>query len=976
MRDLKILPQHERLVSAMFDMMAQDGVLEKTGDGFKVAKTPESENLENEFEKLLADFPQCGAEIGMTGRCGNGLPAALRGEIEPLQLLFPDGEMADAEKLYQDAPAPKVYNLLVQNAVEQIVSRIPKARKFRVLEIGAGTGGTTSHVLPVFPADQVEYTFTDISQLFLTKAAKKFGDYPFVEYRTLDVGGDLQAQGFDFHHFDMIVAANVLHATPKLRETFANVKKLLAPGGALVLLEGTERRRFGDLTVGLTDGWWAFDDGELRPDYALLSHEKWLSFLAEEGFENIISLPDGDLRTGPLAEEAVLVAHAPRPQRPTTSFPRRRESSSVDAPLDSRLRGNDVVEESGNDVLEKAENDTRGEQAAWLVISEENELAEACCDLMKERGESFVKIDLAQNDELGKYLPNAKGVLHFGAIESGAIDSAAAIQKSLRTGCFSTLEVVQKMAASGVETPYGLNLVTLGVKGTEFSLQAVSRDDISKNISTVRGELQTTLQATILGMGRVIDLELSDFQCKRIDLDPSNLEQSALLLLDEIVSGGDESQIAFYDGERRVARLRNNVILPNSENQTLEFSPGATFLITGGLNGLGLLTAEWLVEHGARNLVLMGRSDASEEARAAIEKMEECSATVVVEQGDVSKREDLERILQNIDQNLPPLKGVFHSAGTLDDGAILSQTPEKFETVFQAKIYGTWHLHELTKDRDLDAFVLYSTGAAMLGSRGQSNHAAANAFLDALAHERRANGLPALSINWGAWAEIGAAVERKVDESLAEKGVSLIQPERGLSILERAMLSAMTQVGVLPIDWSKAHAGFPQRYRETYLADLQKLSTEASQNGALVSKQNVRKAQSLKDDLAAAPPGKQRSILTQAVKTQVTRVLGIDSNRELDLSRPLSEMGLDSLMAVELRNAIGKMVEQSLPATLMYEYPAVENLVDFLANDIFNLSETENGATAENEQDDELESLSVDEMASLLENKLQSIAVK
>ena len=199
--------------------------------------------------------------------------------------------MDATEELYRDAPAYKAFNSLVQLAISAALEGLPARKTLRVLEVGGGTGGTTSFVLSAFPADRTEYVFTDVGQLFVARAAKKFGPYDFVQYAILDISNDPERQGFPAHGFDIVVAANVLHATPSLRQTLANVRKLLAPDGLLVLLEGTEPLRLGDLTVGLTEGWWSFSDVDLRPRYALLSQQRWLDLLAAEGFTDVVAIP-------------------------------------------------------------------------------------------------------------------------------------------------------------------------------------------------------------------------------------------------------------------------------------------------------------------------------------------------------------------------------------------------------------------------------------------------------------------------------------------------------------------------------------------------------------------------------------------------------------------------------------------------------------------------------------------------------------
>ena len=179
------------------------------------------------------------------------------------------------------------------------------------MEIGAGTGGTSSYVLPEFPPDRTEYLFTDVSPFFLSQAQERFASYPFVRYRTLNIEQDPAAQGFAPRQFDVVIAANVLHATADLRRTLANVKQLLAPEGMLLLLEVTRPQRWIDLSFGLTEGWWLFTDTDLRPSYPLLTRKSWTALLGESGFAETVAIPD-ESAGGALAYNTVLLARAPK----------------------------------------------------------------------------------------------------------------------------------------------------------------------------------------------------------------------------------------------------------------------------------------------------------------------------------------------------------------------------------------------------------------------------------------------------------------------------------------------------------------------------------------------------------------------------------------------------------------------------------------------------------------------------------------
>ena len=258
MRRMAVEKRHRRLMERLLNVLGEEGLLRPAGEEWEVCRTPETIEPERDMAALREKFPEGAAELNMLENCGRGFAEALSGGVDPLQLLFPGGSIDAAEALYRDAPAYKAFNLLIQQAVASAARSLPSGRTLRVLEVGGGTGGTSSYVLPVLPADRTQYFFTDAGQRFVAKAAQKFSRYDFLQYLALDIGRDPEAQGFAPQSFDVVIAANVLHATPDLRQTLANVRKLMAPDGLLVLLEGAGPIRFGDLTVGLTEGWWSF----------------------------------------------------------------------------------------------------------------------------------------------------------------------------------------------------------------------------------------------------------------------------------------------------------------------------------------------------------------------------------------------------------------------------------------------------------------------------------------------------------------------------------------------------------------------------------------------------------------------------------------------------------------------------------------------------------------------------------------------
>ncbi|MGH9133593.1 MAG: type I polyketide synthase, partial [Ilumatobacteraceae bacterium] len=399
--------------------------------------------------------------------------------------------------------------------------------------------------------------------------------------------------------------------------------------------------------------------------------------------------------------------------------------------------------------------------------------------------------------------------------------------------------------------------------------------------------------------------------------------------------------------------------------------PDASYLITGGLSGLGLLTAGHLVNEGARHLVLMGRRPPSDASRETIASLEAAGAQVAVVQGDVSKRADVEAALGLISATMPPLRGVIHSAGALDDGAITNQSWARFRTVLAPKVDGARHLHELTAGAALDHFVMYSSVASLLGSPGQANHAAANAYLDALAHQRRSRGQVALSINWGAWAEVGAAAERGVDKRTEQTGIGAIDPDDGLALLGRLMHQSAPQVGVTPVQWKAFLQRYPGGGAPPYFAEQAAAATAGLAAPATpVTQPDVRRK------LEESPAHRRGEILLTFVREQAAHVLAL-TTAQIDDHTPLSNLGLDSLMAVELRNLLGAGLgaERPLQATLVFDYPTVAAIAGYLGESMLTPDATEAGPTAVSAPPDgagiesmldDLESLSDDEIDRLL----------
>ena len=352
--------------------------------------------------------------------------------------------------------------------------------------------------------------------------------------------------------------------------------------------------------------------------------------------------------------------------------------------------------------------------------------------------------------------------------------------------------------------------------------------------------------------------------------------------------------------------------------------PNGVYLITGAYGGIGFATAERLFERGARGLVLIGRTAPSGEVKAKLDAWGAAGAQIQELTGDVSSPSTVADVFARIDACGRPLRGVIHSAGELSDGTLLQQDWERFEPPLRAKVRGAWLLHRHTKARRLEFFALFSSVAGTLGAPGQTNHAVANAFMDALAHYRRERGLPAISLAWGAWSKLGAAAARGADARAAARGAGVITPERGLDILEILIADAPAHTVVTPMDWRaflSHRAGKPSLFY-TDVATESPLRA-APGRGA----HSARKDDDILRRLQQSVPSARRELLTGVVAAAAQHVLG--GTGDVDPARPLSELGLDSMLAVELRNRLGTTFALSpgLPATVVFDCPTIDLLV-------------------------------------------------
>ena len=1274
-QQLGIVSQHHRLFNRLLEILAEVGVLEPVGERWKVAQVPDTWEPKQLKQSLAVKYPAAIGELTLIERCGEQLSAALKGKIDPLELLFPQGDFSTTTQIYQHSPGAQLMNGLVQKAIGALLAQLPSGQGARILEIGAGTGGTTAHILPHLNPQQVEYVFTDVGTIFLTQAAEKFQDYPFVSYQILDIESTPETQGFEPHQYDVIVAANVLHATKDLRQTLQHIQQLLKPGGLLVLLEGMAKTRWLDLTFGLTEGWWRFDDSPLRSDYPLISANRWQQLCQEVGFKETMTLP---VKSEGIFHQSVIIA----------------QSAAVSP---------EVSQAKSRSWLILADHQGKGRELSRYLRDRGDDCHLAFCetgDGTSAQDESVIEAlnpqdYLALLDRIVTPDSPLTGVVHLWSLDAAPCQSLTSEDLTIASqqGCGSTLQLVQALSQLQQVHPPNLWLVTQGTVAL-----------------TESAEIAGTAQSPLWGMGKVINQEYPDLNCVCLDIAADSNRNSVEELLDEICAEPhQEDQVAVRDGKRFVARLNRAraatetetqkslkdlgnqpyqlaiptrglleglrwqplqrrspqveeveicveasglnfldvldvlglspyereglggecagtivaigagvenfsvgdqviAIAPNSFSQYVTVnaslvihkpnnlplnqaatipinfltayyaleqmaklqpgervlihaaaggtglaavqiaqqigaevfataSPGkwdflkslgikqvmnsrsvdfaaeimditeqqgvdvifnsltsedfvlknfsvlakggryleiakrdawdsekvaqirpdvayypidlrllslqnpqavgtlfsnlikrfkqgqltplptktfplnqivnafrymqqakhigkivvlhpptlsdstqaqgiglsdkSSYLISGGTGGLGLLVTRWLIEKGARHILLTNRQGLTPTLEQQILEFKSFGAEVTILKADVTDAEQMAHVFEQIERSHPPLRGIIHGAGVLDDGTLQHQTWERFERVMQPKVEGAWHLHQLSQSLTLDFFILFSSAAALLGPLGQANHAAANAFLDGLAYQRRAQGLPALSINWGPVSEIGAAAQKQADEWVTSKGMGTISPTQVLEVLEHLWSTELTQVGVMPIQWPQ----FSQQFRDWPFIENFDHETEIT----------TAAETEFREQLECLPAQEQQEALSAHVCAQIAKVLGLNPAEGIDPDQGFFDLGMDSLTSVELRNRLQTSLNCRLPTTVTIDYPTLPKLVDYLAEEILGLVEEQlpiepapasqnlSSTDKTSEPTTELTQLSEAELADLLSEKLANL---
>lgn len=571
--------------------------------------------------------------------------------------------------------------------------------------------------------------------------------------------------------------------------------------------------------------------------------------------------------------------------------------------------------------------------AHWLLFGDDHE---PLARLLEQAGDSVTLVGAGENFatlESHRYSLNLDDPDHYrqllgeleGVGEPGSLNVVvlagvpdvegsgewAALVEARSAGRVALL--LQALAQTRSDSPTRLWLVTRGTR-------RLNADDEAVNPFT----------SGLWGLGSVMVMEHPELQCVRIDLPLSCRESDWAALRDELRLAGQDDQVVLREKGRYVARLQP--LVSETLTAALELAADAVYLITGGFGALGSELAQTLVSQGVRRLALVGRRGPGPEDEHNMARWREQGVDVRALPCDVASPEEVDRLLRDLLADGSRLGGVFHVAGQLDDGVLLQMNEERMLRAMQSKVAGGWNLHRstLSLPQPPDHFVMFSSAASLLGSRGQANYAAANAFLDALAHFRRQQGLAGLSVNWGPWGESGMAaqLDERATRRMLDMGWSPLTTAEGMNLLQRLMTGDSAQAGVLPLDWGRFVAQYPATAVPAFYREVLERG-----NGATPAGQPAQDS-GLLQRLQEADPGDRRGLIGQYLAQKVAALIGLDGDEAPDRAASFPELGIDSLLHMELRSEITRDLEISLPVTQFLDHPSIETLTELVLRQI------------------------------------------
>jgi acyl transferase domain-containing protein/NADPH:quinone reductase-like Zn-dependent oxidoreductase/surfactin synthase thioesterase subunit/ubiquinone/menaquinone biosynthesis C-methylase UbiE/acyl carrier protein len=521
--DKNIDKRHHRLFEHMFKILFRNGYLAPVDNNWSVVKSPVFKSCTEQLSEVYQNFPDFKQEIELLGRCGPRLREVLLGETNPVELIFPEDKWDTIVDYYVNGFSFRKYNHIVSAVISAILKKVPDGKTLRVLEIGAGTGGVTQAILPLLPQERTEYYYTDLSHMFMLKAKERFQKHSFVKYRMLNIEEDPVGKGFEKHSFDLIVASDVIHATKSVKKTLEHASSLLASNGRLLMVEVTNAPIYLDLIFGMTEGWWLYEDSELRQDHATMPPEKWKQALEQAGFGETAVY--SDIPDNSASSQSVILSSGPELEQ-----------------LDKK----------------EARDSFNGER--WVVFAPAHGTGQKVINAMAAKGADVISVHSGESFSYENSVISVDRRCEDQMIK--AIDliiqkEPAGIAYLWPIDCAENSALSEELIVDG-EKQYLMPLLYLTTKLNSGNLAVKPKMYMATSGAQCVRDSDPAVRVSasgFRGVGRTVINEFPQFQSTLVDFSSSINDNEITAFIDEMLAGEREDEIAYRDDVRYVNRL-------------------------------------------------------------------------------------------------------------------------------------------------------------------------------------------------------------------------------------------------------------------------------------------------------------------------------------------------------------------------------------------------------------------------------------
>ncbi|ABM11841.1 type I polyketide synthase [Mycolicibacterium vanbaalenii] len=645
-----------------------------------------------------------------------------------------------------------------------------------------------------------------------------------------------------------------------------------------------------------------FPQGQARTAPTDPVHTETVRFLDEERIDELAALLDGPTGSAQTVDVLSKLAARHRQQRGAQSI--------ADARYQIRWEKSEAP---------GAARPTT-EATTWLLVTHDSRAAQPIAEVLERRGHPYHIVGLPGSDADAAPAEEAlratvsqprPHILYLAALEEPGGSAAETLGWMQHRVLAAARRLFQLAATAGARAP--IWLITAGA-------QRITGD-----------ETVEPAQTSLWGFGRAAALEQPELWGGLADVTTGDAEEWSALIDHIVAAPTSEDQIAVRGREIHVARLTRCAEKANAA--ALELRREATYLVTGGLGALGLEVAEFLASHGAGHLVLTGRRSASDTVRQRIDAMRErFDCQVLVATADVADRDDVARLFSTMRSELPPLAGIVHAAGEIGTSPLRTLDDAEMDRVFAGKVWGAVYLCEEVADMGLDFFLATSSIASVWGSHGQTAYGAANAFLDGLADSLRARGIPGISVNFGPWA--AGMADAKAREQLSRRGVKTLAPADALAGMADVIAASTAHAVVARIDWATFLPVYQLQRRRAFLSQLEREVPDVPDASAPAPSGTTR----FVEELTLAPVEQRRKLVLEYLRAAVAEVTRVDA-AEIRDEAGFFDLGMDSLMAIELRRRLEQGLGKELPVTLAMDHPHLSDAAEYVLGDVLGLSE-------------------------------------